>query len=152
MSKRLGIIGCGQLSQMLGEAANRLGYAVCYMCVDETPVVAGLGPIYYPEQLNDFLEQCDAITVERESLPDDMLLRAAEVGLAPNYEALVVLRERDTQKAMLDQLNIPTLGRWFPQQISWVVRWRSCQASMRAVNVHWVATTAVVNGGLIVIP
>ena len=108
MSKRLGIIGCGQLSQMLGEAANRLGYAVCYMCVDETPVVAGLGPIYYPEQLNDFLEQCDAITVERESLPDDMLLRAAEVGLAPNYEALVVLRERDTQKAMLDQLNIPT--------------------------------------------
>ena len=108
MSKRLGIIGCGQLSQMLGEAANRLGYAVCYMCVDETPVVAGLGPIYYPEQLNDFFEQCDAITVERESLPDDMLLRAAEVGLAPNYEALVVLRERDTQKAMLDQLNIPT--------------------------------------------
>ena len=46
MLKRLGIIGCGQLSQMLGEAANRLDYAVCYMCVDETPVVAGLGPIF----------------------------------------------------------------------------------------------------------
>ena len=44
MSKRLGIIGCGQLSQMLGEAANRLGFSVAYMCVDETPVVAGLGP------------------------------------------------------------------------------------------------------------
>ena len=108
MSKRLGIIGCGQLSQMLGEAANRLGFSVAYMCVDETPVVAGLGPIYYPDQLDEFLDQCDAITVERESLPDDMLRRAAQVGLSPNYDALVVLRERDTQKAMLDKLDIPT--------------------------------------------
>lgn len=108
MSKRLGIIGCGQLSQMLGEAANRLGFSVAYMCVDETPVVAGLGPIYYPDQLDEFLDQCDAITVERESLPDDMLHRAAQVGLSPNYDALVVLRERDTQKAMLDKLDIPT--------------------------------------------
>ena len=108
MSKRLGIIGCGQLSQMLGEAANRLGFSVVYMCVDETPVVAGLGPIYYPDQLDEFLDQCDAITVERESLPDDMLRRAAHVGLSPNYDALVVLRERDTQKAMLDKLDIPT--------------------------------------------
>lgn len=108
MSKRLGIIGCGQLSQMLGEAANRLGFSVAYMCVDETPVVAGLGPIYYPDQLDEFLDQCDAITVERESLPDDMLRRAEQVGLSPNYDALVVLRERDTQKAMLDRLDIPT--------------------------------------------
>jgi 5-(carboxyamino)imidazole ribonucleotide synthase len=105
---RLGIIGCGQLSQMLGEAANRLGFSVCYLCVDETPVVAGLGPIYYPEQLDEFLAVCDAITVERESLPDDVLRKAANVGLAPNYDALVTLRERDTQKAMLDELNIPT--------------------------------------------
>jgi 5-(carboxyamino)imidazole ribonucleotide synthase len=108
MSKRLGIIGCGQLSQMLGEAANRLGFSVVYMCVDETPVVTGLGSIYYPDQLDEFLDQCDAITVERESLPDDMLRRAAHVGLSPNYDALVVLRERDTQKAMLDKLDIPT--------------------------------------------
>lgn len=93
---------------MLGEAANRLGFSVAYMCVDETPVVAGLGPIYYPDQLDEFLDQCDAITVERESLPDDMLRRAAQVGLSPNYDALVVLRERDTQKAMLDKLDIPT--------------------------------------------
>ena len=109
MSKgRLGVIGCGQLSQMLGEAANRLGYSVAYLCVDETPVVEGLGSIYFPDQLDVFLAECHAITVERESLPDEILRRAAEIGLAPNYEALVVLRERDTQKALLDQLNIPT--------------------------------------------
>lgn len=106
--RRLGIIGCGQLSQMLGEAANRLGYTVSYLCVDETPVVSGLGSIFYPEQLDAFLSHCDAITVERESLPDEMLRSAAKIGLAPGYEALVVLRERDTQKSMLDRLNIPT--------------------------------------------
>ena len=56
MSKgRLGVIGCGQLSQMLGEAANRLGYSVAYLCVDETPVVEGLGSIYFPDQLDAFL-------------------------------------------------------------------------------------------------
>jgi 5-(carboxyamino)imidazole ribonucleotide synthase len=109
MSKaRLGVIGCGQLSQMLGEAANRLGYSVTYLCVDETPVVEGLGSVYFPNELDTFLAECDAITVERESLPDEMLRRAAEIRLAPNYEALVILRERDTQKALLDQLNIPT--------------------------------------------
>ena len=105
---RLGIIGCGQLSQMLGEAANRLGFCVSYLCVNETPVVGGLGPIYYPNQLNEFLAACDAITVERENLPDDMLRQAANIGLAPNYDALVTLRERNTQKAMLDELKIPT--------------------------------------------
>ena len=66
MSKgRLGVIGCGQLSQMLGEAANRLGYSVAYLCVDETPVVEGLGSIYFPDQLDVFLAECHAITVER---------------------------------------------------------------------------------------
>lgn len=109
MKSRLGIIGCGQLSQMLAEAANRLGVTVSFLCLDETPVVQGLGRIYEASELDQFLDSCDAITVERESIPDDILQRATrEVGLAPGYEALVTLRERDTQKAMLDRLDIPT--------------------------------------------
>jgi len=119
VQKRLGIMGCGQLSQMLGEAARRLGASVSFLCVDETPVVSGLGAIYGVdssgadsigiESVDAFFDQCDAITVERESLPDALLQRARdEVGLAPGYDALVVLRQRDTQKAMLDQLDIPT--------------------------------------------
>ena len=108
----LGIMGCGQLSQMLGEAANRLGYRVVYLCLDETPVVTGLGPIYGVDQFDAFLDVSDVITVERESLPNDLLRRASNVGLAPNYDALVLLRERSTQKTLLDQLNIPT-SPWF---------------------------------------
>lgn len=113
MNKRLGIIGCGQLSQMLGEAANRQDVRVSFLCLDETPVVQGLGTIYPKSELDAFLKACDAITVERESIDDAILQRARdEVGLAPGYSALVVLRERDTQKAMLDTLNIPT-SPWF---------------------------------------
>ena len=56
MKQRLGIIGCGQLSQMLAEAANRQGVQVVFLCLDETPVVAGLGPIYQRDQLDVFLQ------------------------------------------------------------------------------------------------
>jgi len=113
VKQRLGIIGCGQLSQMLGEAANRLGVEVAFLCLDEIPVVTGLGPIYTETEFDAFLANCDAITVERESIPDSMLRRAATArDLAPGYEALVVLRQRDTQKAMLDELAIPT-SPWF---------------------------------------
>ena len=109
MKTRLGIVGCGQLSQMLGEAARRQGFSVAFLCLDEVPVVNGLGPIFQQEELDEFLRHCDAVTVERENLPDALLERCdAQVGLAPNINALMTLRERDTQKAMLDQLAIPT--------------------------------------------
>ena len=109
MKQRLGIMGCGQLSQMMAEAARRRGASVSFLCLDETPVVEGLGHIYGSSEFDQFLSSCDAVTVERESLPDEMLQAARDrVGLAPGYEALVVLRERDTQKAMLDTLDIPT--------------------------------------------
>ncbi len=109
MKQRLGIIGCGQLSQMMAEAARRLGVSVSFLCVDETPVVGGLGPVYGLDETDTFFGSCDAVTVERESLPDALLRRAAdEVGLFPCYDALVVLRSRNTQKAMLDRLAIPT--------------------------------------------
>jgi len=113
LKQRLGIIGCGQLSQMLAEAANRLGADVAFLCLDETPVVQGLGPIFQRGELAAFLANADVVTVERESIDDSILQQARdEVGLAPGYEALVVLRERNTQKGMLDQLSIPT-SPWF---------------------------------------
>ena len=108
MNQRLGIIGCGQLSQMLGQAARRLGVTVTFLCVGETPIVQGLGEIYTEDELDQFLDTCDAITVERENLPDGILRGADKVGLAPGYGALTTLRERNTQKATLNKLGIPT--------------------------------------------
>ena len=91
MKQRLGIIGCGQLSQMLAEAANRLGAEVAFLCLDETPVVQGLGPVYTQTELPSFLDACDAITVERESIDDAILQRARDqVGLAPGYDLSLI--------------------------------------------------------------
>jgi hypothetical protein len=93
MKQRLGIMGCGQLSQMMAEAARRQGASVSFLCLDETPVVQGLGRIYKSSEFDQFLSSCDAVTVERESLPDEMLQAARDrAGLAPGYDALVVPR------------------------------------------------------------
>lgn len=109
MSKRVGIIGCGQLGQMLGHAAQRLKLDVCFLGLDESPVVFGAGKIFAESEVNEFLQQCDVVTVEREAIPEAILQAAQQQGkLAPNFAALTQLRSRDTQKALLDQLDIPT--------------------------------------------
>ena len=43
MSKRLGIVGCGQLGLMLGSAATKLGLEVYFLNVNEESVVYGIG-------------------------------------------------------------------------------------------------------------
>ncbi len=106
--KRVGIIGCGQLAQMMGEAARRLGLETAYLCINETPVVEGLGPIFGTDDVDGFVAACDAITVEREDVPHETLRKAEAVGLYPGFDALDTLRRRHTQKALLDELSIPT--------------------------------------------
>lgn len=108
MNACVGIIGCGQLAQMMAEAARRLGIDTAFLCSNETPVVEGLGAIYSEAEVDAFVAACDAITVERENVPHDILKKATEVGLYPGFEALETLRHRHTQKALLDRLDIPT--------------------------------------------
>lgn len=109
MIKRLGIIGCGQLGQMLGHAAQRLNLQVSFLSLDEDPVVYGAGDIYQQNQVDQFLDRCDMVTVEREAIPVAILTAVEQAGkLAPSFGALKQLRNRDTQKALLDQLGIPT--------------------------------------------
>jgi 5-(carboxyamino)imidazole ribonucleotide synthase len=108
MSQRIGIIGCGQLAQMLAEAARRLGLESAFLCANEVPVVEGLGRIYAMEEVDAFVDACDAITVEREDVPYETLHKAERVGLYPGFKALETLRHRHTQKALLDELAIAT--------------------------------------------
>lgn len=109
MKTRLGIIGCGQLGQMLGHAAQRLGLEVCFLCIDEASVVDGLGPVFTSREISTFLTDSDCVTVEREAIPEEILLQVEQAGkLVPGFAALKQLRHRHTQKALLDQLNIPT--------------------------------------------
>lgn len=109
MRKRIGIIGCGQLGQMLGHAAQRLNLQVSFLSLDENPVVYGAGDVFAQDKVDEFLNGCDMVTVEREAIPEPILLAVQQAGkLVPSFAALKRLRNRDTQKALLDQLNIPT--------------------------------------------
>ncbi len=109
MSKRLGIIGCGQLGLMLGSAASKLGLKVCFLNVNEESVVYGIGQMFYEAELETFLSHVDYVTVEREAIPEYILQRAASTKkLYPSFDALNTLRQRHSQKALFDRLNIPT--------------------------------------------
>src|SRR5690606_17563293 len=108
MIQHIGIIGRGQLGQMLGFAALRLNLQVSYLSLDEAPVVAGLGDIFTADQVDTFLACCDVVTVEREAVPLELLARVEQLGkLRPSLHALEQLRNRDRQKACLDKLEIP---------------------------------------------
>lgn len=109
MTTRLGVMGCGQLGQMLGRAALKLGIPVSFLQVDENPVVHGLGPVFSEGQLDEFFANVDYVTIERESIPDVLLERVSQQSrLAPSYDSLMALRVRHKQKALFDRVQIPT--------------------------------------------
>lgn len=110
MSAAVGIIGCGQLGQMLGQAAKRLELEVRFLRVDgETPVVQGLGEIVEDSDAAAFFHTCEYVTVEREAIPVELLQQASEhCQLRPGFAALEQLRNRHSQKSLLDRLGIPT--------------------------------------------
>lgn len=110
MSKRLGIIGCGQLGQMLAQAGKNLGVEVCFLKRNnETPVVQGLGEVFEESNLDSFLAQVDYVTIEVEEIPEHILKAVSDkVPLAPSFDALIRLRSRQSQKAIFDELDLPT--------------------------------------------
>jgi 5-(carboxyamino)imidazole ribonucleotide synthase len=109
MNKRLGIIGCGQLGQMLGQSARHLGAEVSFLAIDEIPVVHGLGEVFEVAQLEQFLARVDYVTVEREAIPEAVLKSvSSRVSMSPSFDALLALRSRESQKAIFDTLGLTT--------------------------------------------
>ena len=69
---RVGIIGAGQLGQMLGFAAQRLGIACRFLDPAENPPAADAGdvirrPFDDPDSLAELAADCDVITYEFET-------------------------------------------------------------------------------------
>lgn len=109
MNRCIGILGCGQLGMMLAQSARNLGAKVCFLAVDETPVVHGLGDIYDESQLDEFIDRIDCATIEREAIPERILEKvAANTRLSPSFDALIRLRSRHSQKALFDELALNT--------------------------------------------
>ena len=113
---RLGIIGGGQLGQMLGIAAARLGHECLFLDPADEPPARIAGPVIQAAfddaaALATLAEQCDVVTYEFENVPVAALETIA--GLAPTHPPLDALRQaqdRLSEKQLFESLDIPLPG------------------------------------------
>jgi 5-(carboxyamino)imidazole ribonucleotide synthase len=110
---RVGIIGAGQLGQMLGFAGREMGIACRYLDPSDAPPAADAGQVIRrafddAEALDELANACDVITYEFENVPVDALLGiAGRVPVFPPPEALRKAQDRLTEKRLFDELEIP---------------------------------------------
>lgn len=108
MQMRIGILGAGQLGQMLALAGYPLGNRFVFLDTSGGPS-ADIGTLHQGEAaLETFLQQVDCVTYEFEHLPVELVSRIAErKPLYPGVEALRVCQNRTLEKALFDRLQIP---------------------------------------------
>ena len=110
---RVGIIGAGQLGQMLGFAGQRLGITCRFLDPAEKPPAADAGevirrPFDDADALAELAADCDVITYEFENVPVEALLTiAGRVPVFPPPEALRNAQDRLAEKRLFDELQIP---------------------------------------------
>ncbi|MEM7727537.1 MAG: 5-(carboxyamino)imidazole ribonucleotide synthase [Cyanobacteria bacterium P01_A01_bin.45] len=112
--KSIGIIGGGQLAQMMGEAAKNLNVNLVVQTpshedpaarvADET-IIAAVGDSHGTARL---ATHCDAITFENEFVDLEALSRLAEQGICfrPRLEALSPLLDKYEQRSYLQKLGL----------------------------------------------
>ena len=111
---KIGILGAGQLAQLLAHSAYSLGLeTVCFTASADVPA-ARLSPLYLGElhdskALIDFAQQCDVITLENENIAAEIIDRLARYKpVLPDRNAIQTAQDRLTEKSLLQTLNIPT--------------------------------------------
>jgi len=113
---RIGIIGAGQLGQMLGFAARGLDIECRYIDPSDNPPAAQCGKVIQsdfddPVALVALADTCDVVTYEFENVPVAALQHID--GIAPVYPPAAALRhsqDRLDEKKLFDQLEIPLPG------------------------------------------
>lgn len=115
---RLGILGGGQLAQMMTQAAISLGIETAVL--ERTPDSPAsrlthhhqIGDWNVAENhavFSDFASLCDTVTLENEFVPPPVLEALATLGLAvyPTAETLYAIRDKLTQKQLMAQNVLP---------------------------------------------
>lgn len=116
MSLRIGILGGGQLGQMLAQAGTRMGIAC--RCYDPDPHACArlacecvTAPFEDEQRVAAFAQGCDVVTYEFENVPVSAV-RAAErmCRVAPGAGCLEVAQDRGNEKTFFTQsgLEVPT--------------------------------------------
>jgi 5-(carboxyamino)imidazole ribonucleotide synthase len=113
---RLGIIGGGQLGQMLGIAARRLGHECLFLDPADEPPARVAGPVMQAAfgdaaALAILAEQCDVLTYEFENVPVESLQNIADLApIHPPLDALRQAQDRLAEKRLFECLGIPLPG------------------------------------------
>jgi 5-(carboxyamino)imidazole ribonucleotide synthase len=113
---RIGIIGAGQLGQMLGFAARDLGVECRFIDPGNAPPAAACGevirrPFDDDAALAELAASCDVITYEFENVPVEALHKIEDrVPIYPPPEALRHSQDRLDEKRLFDRLSIPLPG------------------------------------------
>lgn len=115
LNKRIGIIGGGQLGQMMALEAKKMGFYL--IILDPTPdcpahsivdkhIVAGFDDKAAIRQL---AEQCDIMTYEFEHINTQILLQLENEGykIYPTAKSLKIIQNKLTQKMTLAENNLP---------------------------------------------
>ncbi len=112
----IGIVGCGQLAQMMALAGLQSGIRFSFIAEqgEDTVCVKGLGDIIVnepnlsAEELYHNLGKPDCITVEREQVLLGLLESlSAYCSIYPGLKAIAASQHRYKEKQLLDSLNIP---------------------------------------------
>ncbi len=113
---RIGIIGAGQLGQMLGFAARGLGVECLFVDPSRNPPAAACGtvlrrPFDDSQALAELAATCDVVTYEFENVPVAALREIeGDVPVYPPTEALRHSQDRLDEKRLFDRLDIPLPG------------------------------------------
>jgi 5-(carboxyamino)imidazole ribonucleotide synthase len=113
---RIGIIGAGQLGQMLGFAARELGVECRFLDPSDAPPAAVCGEVIRKrfddaEALAELARTCDVVTYEFENVPVEALHEIEDrVPVYPPADALRYSQDRLEEKRVFDRLDIPLPG------------------------------------------
>ena len=110
--KVIGILGGGQLGQMLGLAAIPLGLRCIFYEQADNPCAAAAGKVY--RNLTKFAEAADVFTYEFENIPQHITTHPLiKNKLLPPLKPLRIAADRSQEKTLFAKLGIPTVN-WLP--------------------------------------
>jgi 5-(carboxyamino)imidazole ribonucleotide synthase len=112
----IGIIGAGQLGQMLGFAGQKMGLEFVFLDPADNPPAAAVGPVlkysFDSEQgLAELAASTDIITYEFENVPVAAIEKIANGSVVyPPAKALQYAQDRMAEKTLFETLGIPVPG------------------------------------------
>ena len=111
----IGLIGGGQLGMFFTQSAQKLGYRVVCFCQSQAEPVGKfadelvLAPFNDESAIERFVEKCDVVTYEFESIPPATLAAVDQhCTLRPSLGIIHTTQNRAKEKTFLQENDIPT--------------------------------------------